>query len=191
MPIDLDKLTELYRRGSSMQAIADHYGVSRELIRRRLVAAGEPTRSVGRPRLAVSNDDVAALRDAGYQWNEVAERLGIQPAAARTRYYEVLARRGARTDGPWHIVLLNAVQSSASVPVLEIATSYLGRPPSRTEAHAVRRAARDLAYAGRIHLARESRIWNGTRARKQCMIAGGIQSPVMPVILSSWTTGFT
>lgn len=148
-----------------MEAIGEKYGVSRHQVRRWLVEAGEPTRPPGRPRLHVSSKDIAELYESGLSWDEISERLVIHPAAARTRYDEIRAERGERPYGRWHRVLLTALGDQSEVVVLEAAAAELGRRPNRNEAHGIRRAARDLARAGDVELARRLLTWDGRRAQ--------------------------
>lgn len=147
-----------------MQVLADRFGVSRHTIRRILVAAGEPTRPAGRPRLAASSDAIADLYEAGISFEEIATRLRIHPDAARTRWDEVRSRRGLTRRGLWHRVLLDALLVKDIVAILPTAAEHLGRMPTRNEAHAARRAARDLARAGEAGLDHQLITWEGRSA---------------------------
>lgn len=135
-----------------MRAIAHHLGVSRNTIRRALAAAGVAARPAGRPRLPVSSDQIAHLRESGYSWVDISEQLQINPEAARTRYQEVRSRRGTVRRGRWHQILLTALNQQPTVVVLATAATHLGREPTSNEAYAARRAARDLANAGDAQL---------------------------------------
>lgn len=162
--IDVDEVVATYRQGASMLTLADRHGVSRHTIRRIQVAAGEPTRPAGRPRLPVASADVAKLYEAGVPFGEIAIRLHIHPDAARTRYEEIRSQRGLNRRGRWHQVLLDALIDQSTIAVLPTAAAYLGREPTRNEAHAVRRAARDLARAGDVQADHQLRPWRGRKA---------------------------
>ena len=144
-----------------MQSIADRLRVSRGTIRRILQAAGVPTRPTGRPRLPVSSEEVAELYESGIPMDEVATRLGIHPDAARTRYSEIRSRRGLFRRGPWHQILLDALGQQPTIAVLPTAAAHLGRTPTRNEAHAIRRAAHDLARAGDAVASHQTLTWQG------------------------------
>lgn len=168
--MDVEEVIDQYRQGASMLVLAERQGVSRHTIRRILVGAGEPTRPSGRPRLAASSDSIAELYEAGVSFNEISTRLGIHPDAARTRWEEVRSRRGLGRRGLWHQVLLRALLVDETVAVLPAAASHLGRTPTRNEAHAARRAARDLARAGEAHLDHQLITWRGRRAHYVVLI---------------------
>ena len=100
--MDADEIVARYRAGASMLALADRYGTSKNTIRKVLNAAGEPIRPTGRPRLKVSSEAIADLYEAGTSFTEIADRLGIHPDAARTRYHEIRAQRGLTRRNQWH-----------------------------------------------------------------------------------------
>ncbi len=162
--IDVDQVVALYKQGASMLTLAERFDVSRHTIRRILVSNEVPTRPSGRPRLPVSSEDIAELYEAGVTFYEISTRLGIHVDAARTRYEEIRSQRGLSRRGPWHQVLLSALAEQPSVAVLPTAAAYLGREPTRNEAHAVRRAARDLARAGEARSDHQVRPWRGGSA---------------------------
>ena len=162
--IDVDEVVALYKQGASMLTLAERHGVSRHTIRRILVTAGAPPGRAGRPRLPVASTDIAKLYEAGVPFGEIAIRLHIHPDAARTRYEEIRSQRGLNRRGRWHQVLLDALTSQPTIAVLPTAAAYLGREPTRNEAHAVRRAARDLARAGDARADHQLRPWRGRQA---------------------------
>lgn len=162
--IDVDEVVALYKRGSSMLTLADQFGVSRHTIRRILVSAEVPTRPSGRPRLPVSSDDIAELYEAGVTFDEISIRLGIHVDAARTRYEEIRSQRGLSRRGQWHQILLEALAEQPTIAVLPTAAVFLGREPTQNEAHAVRRAARDLARAGEARSDHRLQPWRGSQA---------------------------
>lgn len=159
--LDVEQVKAMYEAGDSMRAIGDHFGVTRHRIRKELLAADVPTRPAGRQRLNVSTQAVAKLYESGMTMTETATQLGIHPDAARERYKEARQRRGIIKTGYWHKVLLTAVDRSEVVLVLPAATADLGRRPTKTEAQAVRRAARELARAGAVCAGRITCTWNG------------------------------
>ena len=161
--VDVDDIIARYRAGASMLSLADQHHTSRHTIRRILHAAGEPTRPTGRPRLDVSSDTIADLYEAGTSFGEISTRLGIHPDAARTRYHEVRSQRGLTRRGLWHQVLLDALDQQPLIAVLPTAADHLGRQPTRNEAHAARRAARDLARAGDAALDHQLLTWQNRR----------------------------
>lgn len=158
-----DLVVALYRAGASLQTIVDRTGIGRTTIRKILLAEGVPRRPSAHPRLSVSSESVAALYESGLTMTETANRLKINPNAAWARYLEVRDRRGI-TPGRWHQVLLEALDTSPAVLVIATATAAAGRPLSRTEAAAVRRAARELDRVGVADLGHVTATWNGQRA---------------------------
>ncbi len=158
-----DLVVALYRAGESMQTIVEQTGIGRTTIRKVLLAEGVPRRPPGHPRLSVSSETVAVLYESGLTMTETARRLNINPNAAWARYLEVRDRRGI-TPGRWHQVLLEALETSRAVLVIATATRAAGRPLSRTEAAAVRRAARELDRVGVADLGHVAAVWNGQRA---------------------------
>lgn len=158
-----DRVVALYRAGVSLQAIVEQTGIGRTTIRTILLAQGVPRRPSGHPRLSVSSEAVAALYESGLTMTETAKRLKINPNAAWARYLEVRDQRGV-TPGKWHQVLLEALDTSPAVLVIATATETVGRALSRTEAAAVRRAARELDRVGVADLGHVTAIWNGQRA---------------------------
>lgn len=163
--MDADEIVARYRAGASMLALADRYRTSKHTIRKVLHAAGEPIRPTGRPRLNVSSETIADLYEAGTSFTDIAGRLGIHPDAARTRYHEIRAQRGLTRRNQWHQLLLDALQQHPTVAVLPAVTDHLGRPPSSNEAHAARRAARDLARAGDATLDHQPVTWQNRTTR--------------------------
>lgn len=163
--MDADAIVARYRAGASMLALADRYGTSKHTIRKVLHAAGEPIRPTGRPRLNVSSEAIADLYEGGTSFTELSDRLGIHPDAARTRYQEIRAQRGLTRRGPWHQVLLDALHQQSTVAVLPAADNHLGRRPTSNEAHAARRAARDLAHAGEAGLDHRTLTWRNRTTR--------------------------
>lgn len=163
--MDAAEIVARYRAGTSMLALAELYGTSKHTIRKLLHAAGEPIRPSGRPRLPVSSDTIADLYEAGHSFHDIAGRLGIHPDAARTRYHEIRTQRGLTPRNVWHQVLLDALRAQPVVAVLPIATDHLGRRPTSNEAHAVRRAARDLARAGEAAVSYRSFTWQNRSSR--------------------------
>jgi lambda repressor-like predicted transcriptional regulator len=161
--VDVDDIIARYRQGASMLTLANQHHTSRHTIRRILNAADEPTRASGRPRLDVSSETIAELYEAGTSFQEISTRLGIHPDAARTRYNEIRSQRGLTRRGPWHQVLLDALDQQPMIAVLPTAADHLGRHPTRNEAHAVRRAARDLARAGDATLDHQLLAWQNRR----------------------------
>ena len=161
--MDVDDIIACYRQGASMLTLANQHHTSRHTIRRILNSAGEPTRPTGRPRLDVSSETIAELYEAGTSFQEISTSLGIHPDAARTRYNEIRARRGLTRRGRWHQVLLDALDQQPTIAVLPTAADHLGRYPTRNEAHAVRRAARDLALAGDATLDHQLLTWQNRR----------------------------
>ena len=163
--MDADEIVARYRAGASMLALADRYGTSKHTIRKVLHAAGEPIRPTGRPRLNVSSETIADLYEAGTSFTDIADRLGIHPDAARTRYHEIRAQRGLTRRNQWHQILLDALHQHPTVVVLPTVTDHLGRPLTSNEAHAARRAARDLALAGDAILNHRALSWHNRTAR--------------------------
>ncbi|GAA3707321.1 hypothetical protein GCM10022204_26530 [Microlunatus aurantiacus] len=163
--MDVDAIIARYRQGASMLTLADQHHTSRHTIRRILHAAGEPIRPTGRPRLAVSSEAIAKLYEAGVSFEEISTRLGIHPDAARTRYHEIRSQRGLTRRGPWHHVLLQALEQQPTIAVLPTAADHLGRRPTSNEAHAARRAARDLARAGDATLDHQLLTWHDRASR--------------------------
>ena len=161
--MDVDDIIARYRQGASMLTLANQHHTSRHTIRRILNTAGEPTRRSGRPRLAVSSETIAELYEAGPRFHEISTSLGIHPDAARTRYNEIRAQRGLTRRGRWHQVLLDALDQQPTIAVLPTAADHLGRHPTSNEAHAVRRAARDLALAGDATLDHQLLTWQNRR----------------------------
>lgn len=158
-----DRVVALYQAGVSLQAIVEQTGIGRTTIRTILLAHGVPRRPSGHPRLSVSLEAVAALCGSGLTMTETAKRLKINPNAAWARYLEVRDQRGI-TPGKWHQVLLEALDTSPAILVIATATETVGRALSRTEAAAVRRAARELDRVGVADLGHVTAIWNGQRA---------------------------
>ena len=78
---------------------------------------------------------------------KVADRLKIAPNAAWGLYLEVRDRRGI-TPGRWHNVLLEALETAPAILVVATAAAHLHRHLTRTQANAVRRAARELDRVG-------------------------------------------
>ena len=163
--MDADEIVDRYRAGASMLTLADRYGTSKHTIRKLLHAAGEPIRPSGRPRLPVSSDTIADLYEAGHSFDDIATRLGIHPDAARTRYHEIRTQRGLTRRNVWHQVLLDALHLQPTVAVLPAADAHLGRRPTSNEAHAARRAARDLAHAGEATLDHRTLTWRDRTTR--------------------------
>lgn len=163
----------MYRAGAALQEIAEQTGIGRTTIRKILLAEGVPRRPIGHPRLSVSSDAVAALYESGLTMTEAAARLKIDPSAAWARYLEVRDRRGI-TPGRFHRVLLEALESSPSVLVVAIAAAALGRAPTRSEAAAARRAARELDRVGVADLGHVTMLWNGRSAAYLSLAQPGV-----------------
>lgn len=165
----------MYRAGVSLQSIVERTGIGRTTIRKILLAEGVPRRPSGHPRLSVSSEAVAALYESGLTMKETAKRLKINPNAAWARYLEVRDRRGI-TPGRWHQVLLEALELSPAVLVVATATAAVGRDLSRTEAAAVRRAARELDRVGVADLGHVTVTWNGQRAAYLSVARPGVDA---------------
>lgn len=153
-----DQIVELYTAGVAMQTIVDRTGIGRTSIRKVLLAAGVSRRPTGRPRIALSSQAVADLYESGLTMTEVAARLKIRPATAWPRYLEVRDQRGV-TPGRWHQVLLDRLEKHPAVLVVAAAARELRRAPTTTEAHAVRRAARELARVGVADIGHVTVTW--------------------------------
>lgn len=170
-----DQIVALYTAGVAMQTIADRTGIGRTSIRKVLLAEGVPRRATGRPRMALSSQAVAELYESGLTMAEVAERLKIRPGTAWPRYLEVRDQRGV-TPGRWHKVLLDALEKHPAVLVVAVAATDLRRTPTTTEAHAVRRAARELARVGVADTAHVTVTWNGRRAAYLSLARPGVDA---------------
>ena len=170
-----DQVVALYRAGASLQAIVEQTGIGRTTIRKILLAEGVPRRPSGHPRLPVSSEAVAGLYESGLTMAETAARLKINPNAAWARYLEVRDRRGV-TPGRWHQVLLEALETAPAVLVIATATTSVGRALSRTEAAAVRRAARELDRVGVADLGHITATWNGQRAAYLSLARPGVDA---------------
>lgn len=175
----------MYRAGAALQEIAEQTGIGRTTIRKVLLAEGVPRRPIGHPRLSVSSEAVAALYESGLTMAESADRLKIDPSAAWARHLEVRDRRGVR-PGRWHQVLLEALESSPAVLVVATATAALGRAPTRAEAAAVRRAARELDRVGVADLGHVTVTWNGRPAAYLSLAQPGVDpNDFLPLRLPS------
>lgn len=163
----------MYRAGAALQEIAEQTGVGRTTIRKILLAEDVPRRPIGHPRLSVSSEAVAALYESGLTMTETANRLKINPNAAWARYLEVRDRRGV-TPGRWHQVLLEALELAPAVLVIATATATLGHAPTRSEAAAVRRAARELDRVGVADLGHATVTWNGRSAAYLSLAQPGV-----------------
>ena len=145
-----------YRAGASMRELAEYFHTSAYTIRQTLLTAGEPIKPRGRQRMAVSSDAIAELYDAGLEFEEIADRLGVHPQSVRSRYNEIRSQRGLVRQGRWHRFLLKALEQQPRVVIVTEVAEHLGREPTKNEAHAVRRAARDLSLRGSATLDYES-----------------------------------
>ena len=170
-----DRVVALYRAGVSLQAIVEQTGIGRTTIRKVLLEQGVPRRPLGRPRLSVSSEAVAALYESGLTMVETADRLKIKPNAAWARYLEVRDRRGV-TPNRWHRVLLEALETSPAVLVIATATAAAGRPQSPAETAAVRRAARELDRVGVADLGHVTTTWNGQLAAYLSLAQPGVDA---------------
>lgn len=99
----------------------------------------------------------------------------MKPTAAWVRYLEVRDQRGF-TPGRWHKLLLAALEAYPAVLVVATAAAELGRAPTAAEAHAVRRAARQLARVGVADTGHVTVTWNGRRTAYLCLARPGVDA---------------
>lgn len=137
-----DPAIALYRCGFSMATIAAATGRGQKAVRGVLTRAGVAIRPA-KASPSVDGSAVASL-PAG-EAADIARRI-----IADQRRSAAAARPWDPRSGPdaWSSVLLTAVTRSRTVMLREVVEAHLGRPPTRIESAAARRAAQRMADDG-------------------------------------------
>ena len=105
----------------------------------------------GAPPQAASTQQILELRDHGLTWTEVAEQVGMTVSGVWSRYKRARPSKPSRL-GRWQQVLADALDQNLAIGVRAAIADHLGRPPTRAELTAARRAAHGLATLGRADL---------------------------------------
>jgi hypothetical protein len=105
----------------------------------------------GAPAHPASTQVILELRDKGLTWNEIAEHVGMTVSGAWSRYQRAQPSKPMRL-GRWQQVLTDALDDHLAIGVRAAVIDHLGRPPTRAELTAARRAAHSLASLGRAQV---------------------------------------
>ena len=92
-------------------------------------------------------------RDRGLAWTEVAKQVDMTVSGAWSRYRRARLPKSPRL-GRWQQVLTDALDQNLAIGVRAAVADHLGRPPTRAELTAARRAAHSLAALGRARVLR-------------------------------------
>lgn len=132
--LDRDHLVALYEAGASTMEMAAEFGVSRDVICRRMKAAGLPPRG----RKSVYDEDAAARRFLeGGSVKAVAQEFGIQ----RQTLVNMLRQRGIEPRGRRDAMLLRMAQSTPEERLrLTEAAHAAVRGRRQPEEHCIRQA---------------------------------------------------
>ncbi|MFN0088999.1 MAG: hypothetical protein ACKVWR_01835 [Acidimicrobiales bacterium] len=99
--LDLDQLAVRYRRGESIQALADSVAVSASTLRRRLLAAGVELRLSGTPLGRPDPDVLRQDLNDGLTPTEIAERYRVGRSAV-SNWLTVTGLRRSPSERPTH-----------------------------------------------------------------------------------------
>lgn len=98
----LDAMKAMYLAGNGVTAISDKYGIAPSTVRNRLSSMGVEARPRGRTRVMSDevHERVKVLRQAGCDWMEVQELLGVrwETASADVRHRAALDRQARKAD---------------------------------------------------------------------------------------------
>ena len=90
--LPVDEIAAEYRAGKTTYELGETYGVSSEMIRRRLIECGVERRSL---KVVLPVDEIAAEYQAGKSMRELGETYGVSDATIRRRLIECgVERRG-------------------------------------------------------------------------------------------------
>ena len=144
--VEVNRAADLYAQGRTLRQIGAELGVHWSTVSDQLQRAGITMRR-GAPPQAASTQQILELPDHGLTWIEVAEQVGMTVSGVWSRYKRARPSKPSRM-GRWQQVLADALDQNLAIGVRAAVANHLGRPPTRAELTAARRAAHNLAALG-------------------------------------------
>jgi hypothetical protein len=148
--VDTKRAADLYAQGWTLRQIGAELGVHWSTVSQQLQSTGVTMRR-GAPTHPASTQQILQLRDQGLTWSEVAGQVGMTVSGAWSRYRRARPPMPSRL-GRWQQVLADALDRNRAIGVRAAVADHLGRPPTRAELTAARRAAHSLAALGRARV---------------------------------------
>ena len=83
--VDVAEVIALYEAGRSLHRIAEMFGVNHTTINYHLRREGVALRPNGTHELPISTKEILQLREQGWTYKQIGERVGVSPDTARRR----------------------------------------------------------------------------------------------------------